>query len=66
MDDLHIDAPRIRKGLNGATIIEISGPDCGDKAQLANKLQEVLSEDKANITTPTIKGDLRITGLDEY
>lgn len=66
MNDLHIDAPRIRKGLNGATIIEISGPDCGDKArQLANKLHEVLSEDKAIITTPTIRGDLRITGLDE-
>lgn len=66
MDELQIEAPRIRKGLNGATIIEISGPDCGNKAQhLANKLQEVLSEEKAIITTPIIKGDLRITGLEE-
>lgn len=66
MEELQIEAPRIRKGLNGATIIEISGPDCGNKAQhLANKLQEVLSEEMAIITTPIIKGDLRITGLEE-
>ncbi|EFN66611.1 hypothetical protein EAG_05608, partial [Camponotus floridanus] len=66
MDDLHIDASRIQKGLNGATIIEIFDPDRGDKArQLATKLQEVLSEDNAIITTPIINGDLRITGLDE-
>lgn len=66
MEDLEIEAPRIRKGLNGATIIEISGPECSNKAQkLADKLQEILSEDKAIITTPNIKGELRIVGLEE-
>jgi len=66
MEDLQIEAPKIRKGLNGATIIEISGPECNDKAQrLADKLQEILREDKAAITTPTIKGELRLVGLDE-
>lgn len=65
MEDLQIEAPRIRKGLNRATIIEISGPECNDKAQkLAYKLQEVLKEDKAVITTP-IRGKLRIVCLDE-
>lgn len=66
MDELEITAPKIRKGLNGATIIEIAGPECQNKARLlADKLQEVLREDKAAITTPTIKGQLRIVGLDE-
>jgi len=66
MEDLQIEAPKIRKGLNGATIIEISGPECNNKAQkLADKLQEILQEDKATITTPTIKGELRLVGLDE-
>lgn len=66
MEDLEIEAPRIRKGLNGATIIEISGPECSNKARkLADKLQEILSEDKATITTPNIKGELRIVGLEE-
>lgn len=66
MEELQIEAPRIRKGLNGATIIEISGPECNSKAQrLADKLQEVLKDEKAAITTPTIKGELRIVGLEE-
>ncbi|EFN67291.1 hypothetical protein EAG_00382, partial [Camponotus floridanus] len=66
MEEFQIEAPRIRKGLNGATIIEISGPECNEKAQqLASKLQEVLKEDKAAITTPMIRGNLRLTGLDE-
>lgn len=66
MEDLQIEAPKIRKGLNGATIIEISGPECNDKAQrLVDKLQEILREDKAAITTPTNKGELRLVGLDE-
>ncbi|EFN66610.1 hypothetical protein EAG_05607, partial [Camponotus floridanus] len=56
----------IRKGLNGATLIEISGPECNVKARkLADKLQEVLREDNAAITTPTIKGELRLVGLDD-
>lgn len=66
MEELDIAAPKIRKALNGATIIEISGPDCGEKAKkLAEKLQEALIDEKAAISTPTIKGELRIIGLDE-
>lgn len=57
MEDLQIEASRIRKGLNGATIIEISGSECNVKAQkVAFRLQEVLKEDKAAITTLIIKG----------
>ncbi|EFN65833.1 hypothetical protein EAG_11495, partial [Camponotus floridanus] len=54
----------IRKGVNGATIIEISGPDNNEKAdQLVTKLQEILED--AVISRPTIKGELRLIGLEE-
>lgn len=57
LSDLQIGSPRIRKGVNGATIIEISGPENIEKTdQLVVKLQEVL--DDAVITRPTIKGEL--------
>jgi len=62
--DLQIGSPRIRKGVNGATIIEISGPDNNEKAdKLVSKLQEVLED--AVVTRPTIKGELRLVGLEE-
>lgn len=65
LDDLNIEAPKIRKGINGSTIIEIKEDDNIEKAdKLAEKLHEILQEE-AYISCPVIKGELRITGLDE-
>lgn len=65
LDTLKIEAPKIRKGINGSTIIELSGENKAEKADmLARKLQEVLSEE-AYVYRPVIKGELKITGFDE-
>jgi len=64
LSELEIGSPKIRKGINGATIIEIAGPENAEKVdKLVTKLQEVL--DDAIITRPTIKGELRLIGLEE-
>lgn len=65
LQDLEIVAPRIRKGMNGATIIEISGPDNANKAdKLATAMQEVLAGEAA-VARPNVKGELRLFGMDE-
>lgn len=44
LGELDIQSPKIRKGISGATIIEIPGPDCIKKADLlANEMQKMLS-----------------------
>ncbi|EFN61591.1 hypothetical protein EAG_13521, partial [Camponotus floridanus] len=64
LSELEIGSPRIRKGVNGATIIEISGLENNEKAdKLVIKLQEVL--EGATVMRPTIKGKLRLIGMDE-
>lgn len=64
LDELQIGSPKIRKGVNGATIIEIAGQDNTEKAdKLASKLQEIIED--AIITRPVIKGELRILGIDD-
>ncbi|EFN70397.1 hypothetical protein EAG_04919, partial [Camponotus floridanus] len=64
LSELEIGAPRIRKGVNGSTIIEISGPENSEKAdRLVVKLQEVLED--AVVTRPIIKGELKLFGLEE-
>lgn len=62
-----IDASKIRKGINGGLIIEISGEENNIKAaKLADKLKEVLPDkDNIRIAQPTIKADLKISGLDD-
>lgn len=64
LSELQIGSSKIRKGINGATIIEISGPENSEKAdKLVAKLQEVLED--AIVTRPTIKGELRLISLEE-
>lgn len=64
LSELEINSPKLRKGINGATIIEISGPENAEKAdKLVVKLQEVLED--AVVTRPVIKGELRLIGLDD-
>lgn len=65
LQDLEIVAPRIRKGMNGATIIEISGPDNANKAdKLATAMRKVLAGEAA-VARPNAKGELRLFGMDE-
>lgn len=66
LEDMEISAPRIRKGMNGATIIEISGTDNYRKAdELASKIQSILKEE-AYVSRPKVKGEIKLIGLDEF
>ncbi|EFN68884.1 hypothetical protein EAG_11695, partial [Camponotus floridanus] len=65
LSELQIENQRIRKGINGSIIIEIAGQDSQQKADtLAQKLTTVL-EKEAKISRPTIKAELKISGLDD-
>ncbi|XP_025267884.1 uncharacterized protein LOC112639132 [Camponotus floridanus] len=65
LQNLEIQTPRVRKGMNGATIIEISGPNNNEKAdKLAAEVQKILA-DEALITRPNVKGEIRVYGMDE-
>lgn len=65
LKDLEIQSPKIRKGMSGSTIIEISGPDSTEKAdRLATEMQKLL-KGEALVTRPNIRGELRIFGMDE-
>ncbi|XP_025263066.1 uncharacterized protein LOC105257610 [Camponotus floridanus] len=62
-----IDASKIRKGINGGIIIEISGEGNTTKAtNLANKLKEILPDrDNVRISQPTAMADIKISDLDD-
>ncbi|EFN61255.1 hypothetical protein EAG_08358, partial [Camponotus floridanus] len=62
-----IDSSKIRKGINGGLIIEISGEENTAKAaNLVARLKEVLPDrDKIRIAQPTTMADLKISGLDD-
>lgn len=63
--ELGIESSKIRRAANGGRIIEIHGPDGARKADdLATRLRSILKE-AAIVTRPTIKGELRIIGLDD-
>lgn len=65
LKDLRIDSSKIRGTVNGGLLVEIAGPEGATKAKnLAGKLKQVLGE-QAMITRPTIKGELRLTDLDD-
>lgn len=60
MEDLDIEAPRIRKGLIAPRLLRSLALNA-----LVRHRNYKLQEENAAITTLTIKGDLRIVGLDE-
>lgn len=63
---LGIEQTRIRRAINGGILVEIMGPDGKDKANaLATRLKEVLTEVDAVVSRPTVKGELRIIGIDD-
>lgn len=65
LKDLDIRNPKIRKGISGSTIIEISGPENVKKANLlAAEMSKILGG-KAKVSRPNIKGEIKLTGLDE-
>lgn len=65
LKDLDIQSPRIRKGMSGTTIIEISGSDNVEKAdRLAAEMQKILLGE-ALVTRPNIRDEIRLSGLDE-
>lgn len=65
LTDLKIHKSRVRKAANGGIIVEIPGPQGSEKADiLAKKLSEVMSG-HAEVTRPTIKGEIIISGFDD-
>lgn len=65
LNELDISGTRIRWSANGAALIEISGQDKSQKAELlAAKISEVLT-DEAVVTRPVAIGELYIRGFDE-
>lgn len=63
--DLKIDNTKVRKAVNGGTIIEVMGPDSTKKANaLADKLRAVF-HDQAKIARPVVEGEIRLVGLDD-
>lgn len=63
--DLGIEKSRIRRTVNGGRIIEIPGLDAANKAdKLADKLRLILGAE-VTIARPSVKGELRIVGLDD-
>jgi len=65
LDDLRIENSRVRKAANGGLIVEVIGPDGSGKANaLAEQLQVIL-QDRARVTRPVTKGEIRLVGLDE-
>jgi len=65
LKDLDIKNPKIRKGISGTTIIEISGPDNIKKADLLAMEMSKMLTGEAQISRPNIKGEIKLTGLDE-
>lgn len=65
LQELDIKNPKIRKGISGSTIIEISGPDNVKKADLLAMEMSKIFTSEAKISRPNIKGEIKLTGLDE-
>jgi len=65
LKELGITNPRMRRAANGGVLIEISGPDGATKADtLATRLRDAIGE-KAVVSRPVVKADIRIVGFDK-
>lgn len=63
--EIGIEDSKIRKARNGAIVIELPGDGAADLAdKLAGKLK-ALYGDSATVARPSIKGELRLIGLDD-
>ncbi|KMQ88893.1 gag-pol polyprotein [Lasius niger] len=64
LDDLEIDRTKIRRAANGGILIEVLGPGGAGKAlALKDKLHGIL-QDRAVVSRPVAKGEIRLIGLD--
>lgn len=64
LGNLGIENVRMRRGMNGALIIELPGPDGKRLAStLSSTLRNVLKED-AKVSNPVAMGEVRIRGID--
>lgn len=64
LGNLGIENVRMRRGMNGALIIELPGLDGKRLAStLRNTLEEVLKED-AKVSNPVAMGEIRLRGID--
>ncbi|EFN63140.1 hypothetical protein EAG_08772, partial [Camponotus floridanus] len=64
LDELGIKNTRVRRAVGGALLIEVPGPEGGVQAEkLKGELAKVLG-DSAIVTRPTIRGELRVIGVD--
>ncbi|CAL1680990.1 unnamed protein product [Lasius platythorax] len=65
LSELKIQITKTRRAINGGLIIEISGDDNEEKADiLANRLREIL-DTKVKITRPSKRAAIRIIGMDD-
>lgn len=65
LNNLDIKATKIRRAANGGLLIEVLDSDGVDKANaLVDKLRDIL-HDQARVVRPTIKGEIRLIGLDD-
>lgn len=65
LEELGINATKIKKTTNGAVLIEIPGSDTKDLAgELRSRAADVLGEEAA-VSCPEVKGEIRIVGFDE-
>lgn len=65
LDELQIQATKIRRAANGGLLIEVLGADGQERAKaLEGRLKEILQND-AKIVRPTIRGEFRLVGLDD-
>ncbi|XP_068619349.1 uncharacterized protein [Battus philenor] len=64
--DLGIEALRQKRALTGALLLEISGEDCGRKADdLAARMREVLRDVAVKISRPVKTSEIRLRDLDD-
>lgn len=65
LSELKIQITKTRRAINGGLIIEISGDDNEEKADiLANRLKEIL-DTRVKITRPSKRAAIRIIGMDD-
>ncbi|CAG4914405.1 unnamed protein product [Colias eurytheme] len=65
LKDTGIECVKFRQAVTGATIIQVSGPGSGDKADLLSARLMTLFKDRGvKVSRPVKMADLRVSGLD--
>ncbi|KOB72329.1 Gag-like protein, partial [Operophtera brumata] len=66
LSDVGVDTVRSKKAITGALIMEVSGPDCGPKADaLAERMRVALADMGVRIVRPVKMAELRLKDLDD-